>query len=61
MTKLVTLLPLVQLQDGVGLRATLLRGEVEVTEAVLGILVLAKTGKWGALARGPHQGLVCIH
>ncbi len=61
MTELVALLPLVQLQDCVGPQAALLRREAEVAEAVMGILVLAKSGRWGALARSPGQGLVCIH
>lgn len=32
-----------------------------MAEAVLGILVLAKSGRWRALARSPWQGLVCVH
>lgn len=54
------LLPLVQLPYGVGLRATRLRGQPEVAEAVLGVLVLAKSGRGGTVARSPWQGPVCI-
>ena len=61
MTELVALLPLIQLPDGVGPCTALLRGEAEVAEAVLGILVLAKSGRRGALARSPWQGLVRVH
>lgn len=61
MTELVALLPLVQLPDGVGPWASLLRGEAEVTESVLGVLVLAKSARWGALTRSSWQGLICIH
>ncbi len=61
MTELVALLPLIQLPDSVGAWATLLRGEAEVAEAVLGVLVLAKSGGRGALPRSLWQGLVCIH
>ena len=61
MTELVTLLPLVQLPDGVGPWASLLRGEAEVAEPVLGVLVLAKSAGWGALTRSSWQGLICIH
>lgn len=60
-TELVTLLPLVQLPDRVGPWAPQLRGEAEVAQAVLGILVLAKSGRRGALARSPWQGLVRVH
>lgn len=52
------LLPLVQLPDGVG---PWVRGEAEVAEAVLGVLVLAKSGRRGALARSLWQGLICIY
>lgn len=58
MTELVALLPLVQLPHGVGPRVG---GEAEVAEAVLGVLVLAKSGRRGALARSLWQGLICIY
>lgn len=58
--ELMALLPLVQLPRGVGLRAARLRGQTEVAEAVLGVLVLAKSGRGGAVARSPWQGPVCV-
>lgn len=61
MTELVALLPLVQLQDRVGPLGPLLGGEAEVAEAVLGVLVLTKPGRWGAVARSPGEGLVRVH
>lgn len=32
-----------------------------MAETVLGVFVLAKSSGWGALARCPRQGLVCIN
>lgn len=61
MTELVTLLPLVQLPDGVGPCGTLLWGEAEVAQAVLSVLVLANSCGRGAVARSLWQGLVCIY
>lgn len=60
MTELVALLPLVQLPDGVGPWGTLLWGEAEVAQAVLSVLVLANSCRWGAVARSLWQCLVCI-
>lgn len=61
MTELVALLPLEQLQDRVGRRAALLRGQTEVAQAVVGILVLAKPCRRGAVAGGLWQRLVFVH
>lgn len=60
MPELVALLPLIQLQDGVGPRAALLWVQAEVAQAVLGVLVLAESARWGALARCFWQRLVDI-
>lgn len=60
MPELVALLPLIQLPDSVGPWASPLWGEAEVAQAVLGILVLAESARWGALARGLWQCLVDI-
>lgn len=60
MTELVALLPFVQLPDGVGPWATLLWGEAEVAQPILGVLVLAKSCSRGTLARSLWQGLICI-
>lgn len=45
MTKLVALLPLVQLPNHVGAGAALLRREAEVAQPVLGVLVLAESSR----------------
>lgn len=56
-----TLLPLIQLQDGVRAAGALFRCEVEMAEAVLGVLVLTKSSRRGALPRGSRRSLVCVH
>lgn len=61
MTVPVALLPLIQLPDSVGRRAPLIWGQTEVTQAVLGVLVLAESARWGTLARSFWQGLVGVH
>lgn len=60
MTVLVALLPLIQLPDSVGRWAPLIWGQAKVTQAVLGILVLAESARWGTLARSFWQGLVGV-
>lgn len=58
--ELVALLPLVQLPHGVGRRPPLIWRQAEVAEAVLGVLVLAQSGREGALARSLWQRLVGV-
>ena len=56
-----TLLPLVQLPDGAApLAAGVLGREAEMAEAVLGVLVLAKSGRRGTLAKSLGQSLVRV-
>lgn len=56
-----TLLPLIQLQDGVRAAGALFRREAEMAEAVLGVLVLTESSRRGALLRGSWRSLVCVH
>lgn len=56
-----TLLPLIQLQDGVGAAGALFGCEAEVAEAVLGVLVLTESSRRGAVPRGSRRSLVCVY